>query len=256
MMKIVFLNVWGANMQASLVDYLAEQAGDTDIFCFQEAAESMKRACADVLSEYKEISDYKYISEHEYFPQVIYVRKDIEVLSSGSLMHDDMDRGLATYVKIRVNGGEMYVCNVHGKSRPVEKLDTPERLAFSGGLINFFAGKDAPVVIGGDFNLLPETESISMFERAGYRDLIRGCDIDTTRNRLVWDRYPVKMDYSDYVFLSDKVQLVDFNVPKNEVSDHLPMLLEIDMRSQEALLEHIDHSVELTKIDESASSIS
>lgn len=256
MMKIVFLNVWGAHMQASLVDYLAEQARDTDIFCFQEAAESMKRACAGVLSGYKEISDYKYISEHEHFPQVIYVRKDIEVLSAGSLMHDDMDRGLAIYVKVRVDGGEMYVCNVHGKSRPVEKLDDPGRLAFSHALIDFFADKDAPVVIGGDFNLLPETHSVRMFERAGYRDLIGGFDIDTTRNRLVWDRYPVKMYYSDYVFLSDKVQLVDFSVPKNEVSDHLPMLLKIDTHAQETFLEHIDNSLSSTKIDESAPSIS
>lgn len=255
-MKIVFLNVWGAHMQASLTGYLAEQARDTDIFCFQEAAESMRRACADALSEYREISDFKYISEHEHFPQVIFVRKDSEVLSSGSLMAHEMDLGFAVYVKVRVEGGELYVCNVHGKSRPVEKLDTPGRLAFSKGLIDFFADKDAPVVIGGDFNLLPETDSVRMFERAGYRDLIRGFDIDTTRNRLVWDRYPVKMYYSDYVFLSDKVQLVDFSVPKNEVSDHLPMLLQINTHTQETLLEHIDYSLTPTKIDESASSIS
>lgn len=255
-MKIVFLNVWGEHMQEGLVEYLAEQARDTDIFCFQEATVSMKRACADVLSAYAEVSDYKYISEQENFPQATFVRKDIDVLSTGTLMADDMELGLAVYVKIRVDDTEMYVCNAHGNSRPVEKLDDPGRLAFSQGLIDFFGDKDAAVVIGGDFNLLPETDSVKMFERAGYRDLIRGFDVDTTRNRLVWDRYPVKMYYSDYVFLNDKVQLVDFNVPKNEVSDHLPMLLEIDTRAHETLLEHIDHSVAPTKIDESAPSIS
>lgn len=255
-MKIVFLNVWGEYMQESLVDYLAEQARDTDIFCFQEATEPMKRACASVLSGYREISDYKYISELENYSQATFVRKDIPILSSGTLMAEDMERGLATYVKIRVDGREMYVCNAHGNSRPVEKRDNPGRLAFSRGLIEFFQHKDVPVVIGGDFNLLPETDSVKMFERAGYRDLIRGFDIDTTRNRLVWDRFPVKMYYSDYVFLNEHVQLKDFIVPKNEVSDHLPMLLEIDTRARETLLEYIEHSIATTKIDESAPSIS
>ena len=231
-MKIVFLNVWGSCMQKSLVDYLKQQASDTDIFCFQEATDNMKHACAAALSDYREISDYKYISEHENFPQSIFVRKNIAILSSGTLMDHDMDRGLAVYAKVIVEGSELYICNAHGKSRPVEKQDDAGRLAFSQGLINFFGDKDVPVVIGGDFNLLPETESIKMFERNGYRDLIKGFAIDTTRNHLVWDRYPVKMHYSDYAFLNNKVQLVDFNVPKNEVSDHLPLVLTISLSAQ------------------------
>ncbi len=253
-MKIVFLNVWGEHMQESLADYLAKQARDTDIFCFQEATESMKRACSAVLSHYREISDYKYISEHENFPQATFVRKDIAVLSSGTLMHDDMDRGLAVYVKIRVEGSEVYVCNVHGNSRPVEKLDDAGRLAFSKGLISFFENKDVPVVIGGDFNLLPETESVSMFERVGYRDLIQEFDIDTTRNRLVWDRYPVKMNYSDYAFINNKMQLLSFSVPKNEVSDHLPLILNIGIPPK--ALNHLISAELDTKKDELTPSLS
>jgi endonuclease/exonuclease/phosphatase family metal-dependent hydrolase len=68
-----------------------------------------------------------------------------------------------------------------------------------------------------------------MFTRHGYRDLISEFSIDTTRNHLAWDRHPTKMYYSDYIFVNEMVQLERFEVPKNEVSDHLPMLLEIEV---------------------------
>lgn len=228
-MKIVFLNVWGDRMQDTLVGYLEEQARDTDIFCFQEATEEMKRRTANVLSNYVEISHYKYISEVEDFAQATFVRKDITVLSSDILMPDSMDTGLAIYTKVQVSGGSLYVCNVHGMSRPNEKRDDSGRIKQSQELIDFFKDKAEPVIIGGDFNLFPDTQSIRMFTDNGYRDLIQEFNIATTRNHLVWDRYPVKMAYSDYVFLNDKVTLKSFTVTDNEVSDHLPLLLEIEV---------------------------
>ena len=226
-MKIVFLNVWGDHVQDSLVPYLEEHAKDTDIFCFQEATDNMKLRCKAAFTDFIESSDYKYISDNEYFPMSIYTNKNMQVLSSGTLMADGMDRGLAMYVEIKTQHGSMFVCNVHGRSRPNEKLDNPGRLMQSRDIIDFFKNKLEPVIIGGDFNLFPETESIQMFKKQGYRDLIEEFGIDTTRNHLVWDRYPIKMLYSDYVFLNDKVVLKSFSVPKNEVSDHLPLILEI-----------------------------
>lgn len=229
MMKMIFLNVWGAEMQDTLIGYLEEQARDTDVFCFQEATEKMKRRCADALSNYTEIFEDKFTSEVESFSQAIFVRKAIKIASYGTLMGDSPDLGLAIYVKLQVGDTHMYICNMHGKSRPADKLDNPGRLTQSRQLIDFFKDNDGPVVIGGDFNMLPETKSMKMFSQRGYRDLIQEFAIDTTRNHLSWDRHPIKMYYSDYIFLNDKAQLKSFSVPKNEVSDHLPLILEIDI---------------------------
>ncbi|MEO6110025.1 MAG: endonuclease/exonuclease/phosphatase family protein [Candidatus Saccharimonadales bacterium] len=228
-MKIVFLNVWGDSMQEGLLPYLEEQARDTDIFCFQEATDEMKHHCADVLSGYKEVCDYKYLSDKDNFPQSMFIKKDIDVLTSGTLMASEMDRGLAIYAKVKINGVPTYVCNVHGTAHPKNKLDSPVRLEQSSEIINFFKDKKEPVVIGGDFNIFPETESIEVFALHGYRNLIKDFAIETTRNRLAWDRFPVKMLYSDYVFINDKIKCQSFIVPQNEISDHLPMLLEIEV---------------------------
>lgn len=226
-MKIVYLNVWGDELQDKLFDYIEGQVRDTDIFCFQEATGEMKRRCAGILSNYTEYSDQKYISEDDYFNITTFVRSDIQVQSSGTLMAKNMDRGLATYVEAMIDNKSVYICNVHGKARPNAKRDDAGRLGQSASLIDFFQDMNGPVVIGGDFNLLPDTQSIEMFTQSGYKDLIKQFEIDTTRNCLAWDRFPVKMYHSDYVFLSHKVQLEGFSVPKNEISDHLPLIVEI-----------------------------
>lgn len=227
-MKIVFLNVWGSQMQDGLVEYLKELVCDTDVFCFQEATKEMRNRCIDVLSDYIEISDYKFISDNDDFSQSTFINKNIELLSYETLLVKNRECGLALYTKVRIGNNIINICNVHGRALPNDKLDSSGRLAQSKELIDFFEDTIEPVVIGGDFNILPKTQSIEMFEQHSYRDLIKEFEIDTTRNHLVWDRFPVKMYYSDYIFLNNKVKLASFEVVKNEVSDHLPLLLEIN----------------------------
>lgn len=228
-MKLVFLNVWGDEMRDELVPYLEKQTNDTDVFCFQEATDSMRQSCAHALADYREISDYKYITDDDSFALSMFIKKDIELLSSGTLFAGDMSIGLAVYAEIKLGDNNAYICNAFGRARPNEKLDNPDRLRFSQGLIEFFKGKDAPVIIGGDFNLGLSTESVGMFKQHNYRNLITEFSVKTTRNHLIWDIYPDnKMYYSDYVFLNDKTRLKSFAVDDNEVSDHLPMILEIE----------------------------
>jgi endonuclease/exonuclease/phosphatase family metal-dependent hydrolase len=227
-MKIVFLNTWSGKRRKALVDYIKQQARDTDVFCFQEATDEMKQLTQDTLSHYRELSDFKYFSDEDNFPQSLFIRKGIEVLSFGTLMAGQADCGLAIYTEIKVENSSIYICNVHGKAQPGDKLDDDGRLKQSQDIIDFFKDKNVPIIIGGDFNILPDTKSIQMFKHHGYRNLIEEFNIDTTRNHLAWDRFPTKMYYSDYVFLNEAVTLKRFAVVKNEVSDHLPMLLEIE----------------------------
>ena len=216
-------------MQDSLVGYLEEQAVDTDIFCFQEATKAMRHSCAGVLFNYSETTHHKYVTAADDFWQSTFIRKDITVLSSQILMPDSTDTGAVICSEIQVGDSNLYVCNAHGMSRPNDKRDDPGRIKQSQELIDFFKDKNEPVIIGGDFNLFPDTQSIKVFSDNGYRDLIQEFNITTTRNHLVWDRFPVRMDYSDYVFLKGDMTLKSFTVPVNEVSDHLPLLLKIEI---------------------------
>ena len=87
----------------------------------------------------------------------------------------------------------------------------------------------------GDLNLNPDTESIRMIEEAGYRNLIAKHDIKTTRGEMNRKLHPEwaggkygYQEFADYTFVSKKVSVTGFEVPEAEVSDHLPMILEID----------------------------
>ncbi len=75
----------------------------------------------------------------------------------------------------------------------------------------------------GDFNLLPDSESLLMVERIGLRNLIREYGITSTRTSL----YPKDGRYADYAFISEGIQLKSFKVLPDEVSDHAPLLIEI-----------------------------
>ena len=66
-------------------------------------------------------------------------------------------------------GGSLLVGNYHGIARPGSKLDNDERLEQSRAIRRALDAHDGPVVLIGDFNLLPDTESVRLLE-AGLRN--------------------------------------------------------------------------------------
>jgi exonuclease III len=228
-MKVVFLNTWNAKMLDGIAAFIKEQSADADVFCFQEAYMKFNYFCKGWLPDYRMISGYKHGGEENDFPQTVYVRDNVDLLSSEFVLEKEPGTGLGIYMEIRTKSGIVHLCNFHGSARPGDKLDTPQRLSQSQGLIDFFKDKNGPRIIGGDFNLDAGSKSIKMFADNGYRDLIKEFNIKTTRNHLAWEMYPKsKQYYSDYVFVSPEVKVQEFSVPENEISDHLPMILKFD----------------------------
>lgn len=228
-MKIIFLNTWNGKVQNAIKDFIEEHKQDTDIFCFQEVYAEMKQLAQQTLTDYAEVEGYKRVDDDDEFPQATYIKNSIPLLSSGTILEKEENTGLGLYVQIQHEGKDLYVCNFHGMSRPVDKLDNPGRLRQSEELINFFKNKQGLKIIGGDFNVFPETKSIRMFQENGYRDLIKEYAIPTTRNRLAWERFPNdKHYYSDYIFVGPEITIKNFSVPDIEISDHLPLILEIE----------------------------
>ncbi|HVO28803.1 MAG TPA: endonuclease/exonuclease/phosphatase family protein [Candidatus Paceibacterota bacterium] len=230
-MKIIFLNAWGAKLREPFTRFIEEQSADTDVFCFQEAYDGMRALMKELLPGHREIAAYKYVTDDDTFPQATYIRPGVPLLDSKVVFDGEPGIGLGIYAKVPSGDGHLHIGNFHGMSRPVDKLDDPARLRQSERLIDFFKGKPGPKVIGGDFNLLPDTRSVLMFGENGYRDLIREFHIPTTRNEIAWAKFPDSKQYfSDYAFISPEVKLKSFSVPDSEISDHLPLILEIETK--------------------------
>lgn len=233
-MKIVSLNIWGGFAEYGLKGYLSERVTDTDIFCFQETDSGQ---AMEILNELFERNDYCYVgaskefSEESRFGLRTYIRSTVELVDQTTLFGCEENIGLALETNLLVNGRGLTVVNVHGVSRPGDKLDTESRLRQSSGIIEHLKNQVNPQVICGDFNLLPETQSVAAFGQHGYHDLIKEFHIDTTRNHLAWDRFPdSKQLYADYAFTSSQVIVEKFEVPKNEVSDHLPLEINFSLQ--------------------------
>ena len=228
-MKLIFLNIWGGHEKEALHAFIREQIATTDVFCFQEARE---RACVDflaLLTGYHEVrGPYKVASENDAFAQVVYVSKKYSLEHTEVLFEKDMEKGQGIVAEIKAADGGITVCNFHGMSRPVNKLDDLARIATSKALITAFEDKKGLKIIGGDFNLFPETQSVGMFADHGYVNLIKEYGITNTRNHFAWDRYPDSKQYhSSFIFVSKDVKVKSFTVPDVEVSDHQPLVLEI-----------------------------
>jgi len=228
-MKILSLNAWRGGCAEALREFVSTQARDTDIFLFQEASDEMERIRSQELQGWQNIitSKYEYLTKDD-LCQMICLRDDITLLASGVFFPHNKDHGLGLWVDI-MKGDERYtICNIHGAAFPADKQDTEARIAQSREILEFLKNKLGKHIIMGDFNLFPNTKSVKIFEECGYKNLIREYNIDTTRNEIAWARYPDnKHLFADYTFVGPDIEVKDFQVPKNEVPDHLPMILEI-----------------------------
>jgi len=77
----------------------------------------------------------------------------------------------------------------------------------------------------GDFNLLPETESLRIIEN-GMENLVKDYNVQSTRTSL-YTRHEISGKFADYIFLSPSIKVKDFKVLPDEVSDHTALFLEI-----------------------------
>ena len=227
-MKIIFLNTWRSELRDELRAYVKRHIADTAVFCFQEADSKNRYAYEDLLHDGYAVhdADRQEPDGGNHYGNVIYVRKDIPILEKSDIFTTrpgDFEVGLAAIVTVQVNNRTVTICNVHGVSQPGHKLDTPARLSQSQAILDSMAHHDA-VIIGGDFNLLPETTSVKTFAQHGYRNLIAEYKVPTTRNRITLEHFPDTFQpFADYAFVSPAIGVSDFTVPDDVVSDHQPL---------------------------------
>ena len=167
----------------------------------------------------------------------IFAKKDITILSHGDFFiagedwhgHDTSQTPphKLQYVRFEKDGTPYTLAHIHGVAYPGDKLDAPERIAQSQKIIDFLVTEAGEKILGGDFNLMPDTQSIRMIEHTGMRNLITDFRVPTTRNQLSYGHYPEteRQYFADFAFVSPAIRVTNFQVPAMEISDHLPLVL-------------------------------
>jgi len=86
------------------------------------------------------------------------------------------------------------------------------------------------VVLCGDFNVRPDTETIGMIEDELVNVFAGELETSFNLKRKDLEKYPgYATAVVDMVFVSENIGVVDKKVPGVDVSDHLPLVVELEV---------------------------
>lgn len=245
-MKLISLNVWGGQLREELAEFITRHAEDTDIFCLQEIFDNavnyrtvLGPVDINTLDTIK-----KLLPNHvaHYAPSqkddeglALFIKPHVQVQDVGdvfvfrhldAMVDDDgttIGRNLQ-YAMFNNDGHDYTVVNFHGLWNGKGKTDTDDRLEQSRRVREFIDTRAVgKVVLIGDFNLNPDTESIAILD-GGMRNLIAETGVTSTRSH----HYTKDGKFADYAIVSNDVNVTKFEVLQDPVSDHLPLLIEFN----------------------------
>ncbi len=128
-------------------------------------------------------------------------------------------------VVVTVDGKSLHVCNLHG-IWGLDGTDTKERLRMSKLIVKEIKKKH-PLVLMGDFNLKPNTETIQNIE--GHLTNVFAGEMTTSFNMEHKTNPGYATAVVDMFFASPDIHIVAKRVPTDDVSDHLPLLVTIEL---------------------------
>jgi len=254
-MKVITLNTWGGRGgKVGILSFFQKYRDDIDIFCLQEIWAAPYKNLEGYLAGGREIKQSEIMTygkqeisailpDHHSFFRPHYldsfgllslVKKDLNIKEEGEFFvhkHKGYEpkgdignhaRNLQ-YTKITLGGKIINIVNFHGLWNGKGKSDCDERLIQSNKIAEFIRNINGEIVFCGDFNLSPDTESLKILENLGLRNLIKEFNITSTRT----SHYTKPEKYADYILVSKNVNVKDFKVLPEEVSDHSPLFLDI-----------------------------
>lgn len=248
-MKLISLNVQCGVNYKPLIEFIEKQSRDIDIFCFQEifndtikmrpllGGKARPKLFSELQNILSDFNGYHFPTlEGDFGGLAIFIKKSIVVNKIGNdtffqdldIMIDEneenyfsMGRNLQS-AKFSYLGKEYTVFNFHGMWIVNGKGDTEKRILQSEEVRKIFDKTKGAKILCTDLNVEPNTKSVKILD-TGNKNLIKEFGITSTRS--LSKKRP---EIVDYVIVSPEVEVKNFEVLKDEVSDHLPLFLEFN----------------------------
>jgi endonuclease/exonuclease/phosphatase family metal-dependent hydrolase len=244
-MKLMTLNVWQGRLERVLLKHLEQQ--DIDFACMQEAVDYGGKT-GGIISSYSKIGESLRLNQQFFSPlnstkfgknnlsfgNVIYSKLPFEqsenIFTRGSYKADfdfdadDYNIRALQHVALEVNGKKLHILNHHGHHIDAHKLGDEETIRQTSMIIDYIKQLEGAVILCGDFNLAPESESIKQFDSV-LRNLSVEYSLKTTRSLLTY-----KNEVCDYIFVSQNIDVKDFTMDVTIISDHNALILDFELK--------------------------
>lgn len=132
---------------------------------------------------------------------------------------------LAIDVMVDVNGRIVHAISWHG-AWTAPPADTPETLRQANMVGSYLKSIAAPFIVGADMNNIPDSKTVEVIEGVA-NNLMNGSQVEQTTHPKIHKIAP-KGYLVDYIFVSDDFKLKSLEVPEVLVSDHLPVVAELE----------------------------
>ncbi|MBN9398513.1 hypothetical protein BGO18_04580 [Candidatus Saccharibacteria bacterium 47-87] len=244
-MRLLQLNAWTIRLATRIEDMVMKEA--PDIIALQEVFESV--ADLGFFPTLTELADNLRF-HHRYHSPVYAIQlmtskpefgnaivsnlaledkqtyfTNLEYNPSMSLENDDYNVRNFQHVTIKdQDGRQIHIINHHGYHVPGHKNGNDFTMKACQQIADYARQLDGPVIITGDFNLLPDSESIEILNK-DFRNLTKEYGLQTTRTDLTHKSEPC-----DFIFVNDKVAVNDFYASEVVASDHQGLVLDFEVK--------------------------
>ncbi len=244
-MKIMSLNVWQGRLERVLLKHL--ETLNLDFACMQEAID-YDGFSLGLVSSYQKIGDSLRLDQ-QFFSPLLATKLGNKQMTFGNATYsrlpfsqtstvftrgehtDDFDFDTDDYnirafqhALIEVGDKKLNILNHHGHHIDSHKLGDEETARQVTQIAGYIKQLDGAVILCGDFNLAPESESIKLLD-SFLHNLPVERSLETTRSRLTY-----KNEVCDYIFVNDEIHVNDFSMDETIISDHNALILDFEVK--------------------------
>lgn len=241
-MKILQLNIWAGRLNRQIIDVVLREK--PDVVCFQEVVklpgkESVFISTLDDLQEelqfqqvsYAPLFSFGYMNRTAEFGDCVmshlpivsdyveFTRQEY-IENMDYLEREDYNVNHFQHVVIMTPSGPLNVLNHHGHHVHGHKKGNEETMRQCGRMAEYVTSLGGSVVLCGDFNLEPTSESLEQINNVLVNH-VKERAIQSTRTPLTH-----KTEACDYIFTSPDITVTNFQVLDDVASDHKALIVE------------------------------
>jgi endonuclease/exonuclease/phosphatase family metal-dependent hydrolase len=243
-MKLIQLNAWGGRLEPQIRDLMSKEL--PDILCLQEVIsfagegtglfitiEMLQKEFDLPYVAFSPVFSFDFMNGTARFGNAVLSRFPLVSVETvftylehkENFVWGEHSSNMRNFVHvvIDVKGTHCNVLSHHGFWVPEHKKGNDETKRQMQLLADYSKDLSGPVILAGDFNLEPTSESLKPLNQL-YNNLSTKYKLKTTRTDLTY-----KTETCDYVFVNDPVHVQSFTALDKVASDHKALALEFKL---------------------------